>query len=65
MRHQVPELHKLGYPMNDSRRNQRLQTEDDVLAYFAAHDLDDGIRQYLRFHAKRYSFLLGKVGSQP
>jgi SAM-dependent methyltransferase len=47
--------------MNDMGRKQRLHTEDGVLHYFEAHELDSGIREYLRFHANRYAFLLRKV----
>ena len=47
--------------MNDARRKQRLQTEIEVLHFFEAHSLDSGIRDYLRFHANRYAFLLAKV----
>jgi SAM-dependent methyltransferase len=47
--------------MNDARRKPRLKTENDILRYFEGHNLDEGIRQYLRFHAKRYAYLLGKL----
>jgi SAM-dependent methyltransferase len=47
--------------MSDARRKQRLQTEVEVLQFFEAHPLDSGIREYLRFHANRYAFLLTKV----
>jgi SAM-dependent methyltransferase len=47
--------------MNDARRKQRLQTEVEVLQFFEARPLDSGIREYLRFHANRYAFLLAKV----
>jgi SAM-dependent methyltransferase len=47
--------------MNDICRKQRLQTERDVLAYFEAQPFDESIREYLRFHANRYLFLLQKV----
>jgi SAM-dependent methyltransferase len=57
----TPEEHYPGYPMNDMRRKPRLQTERDVLSYFEGKSLDDGIREYLHFHANRYAFLLKKV----
>jgi 2-polyprenyl-3-methyl-5-hydroxy-6-metoxy-1,4-benzoquinol methylase len=47
--------------MNDARRKPRPQTEDEVLHYFDPQELDSGIREYLRFHAKRYAFLLDEV----
>ena len=47
--------------MSDARRKPRLKTEQDILNYFARHELDAGIRQYLQFHANRYAYLLGKV----
>lgn len=47
--------------MNDVRRKPRFQTEAEVLQFFAEHSLDGGIREYLRFHANRYAFLLAKV----
>jgi SAM-dependent methyltransferase len=47
--------------MNDVGRKQRLQTESEVLQFFEASSLDSGIREYLRFHANRYAFLLAKV----
>jgi SAM-dependent methyltransferase len=47
--------------MNDTRRKPRLQTETDILHYFEAHQLDSGIREYLRFHTTRYAFLLSKI----
>jgi SAM-dependent methyltransferase len=59
----VPEQHELGYPMNDTRRNPRLQTEHEILHYFEAQELDSGIREYLCFHASRYAFLLTKVAA--
>jgi len=43
------------------RRKPKLQTEQDVLSYFEEHPMDDSIREYLRFHANRYAFLLSKV----
>ena len=49
--------------MNDAPRKQRPYTEEDILNYFRAHELDESIREYLRFHAKRYVFLLSKVDS--
>ena len=49
--------------MSDTRRKPRLQTERDVLAFFEAQPFDDSIRDYLRFHANRYLFLLEKVDS--
>ena len=47
--------------MNDARRKPRPKTEQDILNFFAAHELDTGIRRYLQFHANRYAYLLGKV----
>jgi hypothetical protein len=47
--------------MNDARRKQRLPTENEVLQIFETRPLDSGIREYLRFHANRYAFLLAKV----
>jgi hypothetical protein len=51
----------LGYPMNDTRRKPRPQTEQDVLSHFETGQLDGSIREYLHFHASRYAFLLAKV----
>ncbi len=47
--------------MNDTRRKQRPQTEQDVLSHFETGQLDESIREYLHFHANRYAFLLAKV----
>ena len=58
----MPELQQLGYPMNDARRKQRLQTESEVLQFFEASPLDSGIREYLRFHEYSISGDLKSLG---
>jgi Methyltransferase domain len=57
------EEQQLGYPMNDTRRNLRLPEENEILRRFVPLSLDEPSRDYLRFHANRYAFLLKKVHS--